>query len=217
MRGAQSGDCQSPARLLAALPRTLHAQCPGVCRQAGPACRCRLHRHRFCPGGRRIGPPPMAPECEILAPAEVAKYKAAYRELREQQAEAERQAEAAQAEALRQAAAAQAEAQRQQQIQILWQGLLRTPAGDYAQRYANQTQQEANTAMIMPYIPYLQARERFDANNQEIVRRAQQAKRDLQWLWESYYSRRIDRNSHCFTDIQSSRAHPCHPEWGHNG
>jgi len=32
------------------LPRALHAQCPGLCRQAGPPRRRRLHRHRVCSG-----------------------------------------------------------------------------------------------------------------------------------------------------------------------
>src|ERR1700746_2140402 len=46
---------------MATLPCALHAQCPGPCRQAGPACRRRLHRHGFCPGGCRNGPRPVAP------------------------------------------------------------------------------------------------------------------------------------------------------------
>ena len=40
-------------RHLAALPRPLHAQCPGACRQERPARRLRLHRHRLRPGRRR--------------------------------------------------------------------------------------------------------------------------------------------------------------------
>src|SRR6201987_4257074 len=35
---------------MATLPRALDAQCPGACRQAGPARRRRLYPHRFCPG-----------------------------------------------------------------------------------------------------------------------------------------------------------------------
>ena len=40
-------------RHLAALPRPLHAQRPGPCRQERPARRLRLHRHRLRPGRRR--------------------------------------------------------------------------------------------------------------------------------------------------------------------
>ena len=43
-------------RHLAALPRPLHAQRPGPCRQERPARRLRLHRHRLRPGRRRRPP-----------------------------------------------------------------------------------------------------------------------------------------------------------------
>jgi putative transposase len=47
--------------LLAALPGALHAQCPGLCRQAGPPRRRRLHRHRVCSGRCRSSSHPVAP------------------------------------------------------------------------------------------------------------------------------------------------------------
>src|SRR5438309_8746266 len=65
---AQGGHCQSPARLLAALPCALYAQCPGPCRKARPARRRRLYRHRFCPGRRRNGPPAMRQVADQLRP-----------------------------------------------------------------------------------------------------------------------------------------------------
>jgi len=57
--------------LLAALPRPLHAQCPGACRQERKARRLRLHRHAFAQDdaeaartqvaqGRRPAPPQAA-------------------------------------------------------------------------------------------------------------------------------------------------------------
>jgi hypothetical protein len=46
---------------LAALPGALHAQCPGLCRQAGPPRRRRLHRHRVCSGRCRSSSHSMAP------------------------------------------------------------------------------------------------------------------------------------------------------------
>jgi hypothetical protein len=126
---------------------------------------------------------PANSECKTLAPAEVAKYEAAVKALKEQKAEAERQQGEAQRQAAAAQAAAQAEAQRQQQLGRLWRDFLQTPAGDYAQRFVTQTEQEANLAMGMPYSPYLgYSRADFDANNQELVRRAQQAKADLQGL-----------------------------------
>ena len=61
-RGAQGGGRQGAARLLAALPRPLHAQCPGACRQAAAAAhRLRLDRHRLRPGRRRGRPQAVAP------------------------------------------------------------------------------------------------------------------------------------------------------------
>ena len=49
-RGHQGGRLQDLHRHLAALPRPLHAQRAGVCRQERPARRLRLHRHRLRPG-----------------------------------------------------------------------------------------------------------------------------------------------------------------------
>ena len=47
-------------RDLAALPRPLHAQCAGPCRQERTARRLRLHRHRLRPGRRRGRQSPVA-------------------------------------------------------------------------------------------------------------------------------------------------------------
>ena len=52
-RGHQGRRRQGAQRHLAALPRPLHAQRPGACRQERPARRLRLHRHRLRPGRRR--------------------------------------------------------------------------------------------------------------------------------------------------------------------
>ncbi|MGY4349780.1 transposase-like protein [Bradyrhizobium sp. GM7.3] len=68
---AQGARCQ-----LAALPRPLHAQRAGACRQERAARRLRLHRHRLCPGrrrgranpvaqGRRPAPPQAAQTCRL--------------------------------------------------------------------------------------------------------------------------------------------------------
>ena len=52
---------QGARRLLAELPRQLHAQRGGSCRQERSARRLRLHRHRLCPRRCRGGPGAMAP------------------------------------------------------------------------------------------------------------------------------------------------------------
>ena len=52
-RGHQGRRRQGAQRHLAALPRPLHAQRAGPCRQERPARRLRLHRHRLRPGRRR--------------------------------------------------------------------------------------------------------------------------------------------------------------------
>ncbi|MGF6313476.1 hypothetical protein ABIB82_007850 [Bradyrhizobium sp. i1.8.4] len=51
---------QGAQRQLAALPRALHAQRAGACRQERAACRLRLHRHRVCPGRCRGRTSPVA-------------------------------------------------------------------------------------------------------------------------------------------------------------
>ncbi len=60
-RRAQGRRRQGARRLLAALPRALHAQCPGPCRQERPPRRLGLHRHRLRPGRRRGRRQAMAP------------------------------------------------------------------------------------------------------------------------------------------------------------
>ena len=52
-QGPEGRHHPDPRRHLAALPRALHAQPAGPCRQAGPARRLRLRRHRLRPGRRR--------------------------------------------------------------------------------------------------------------------------------------------------------------------
>ena len=53
-RRHQGGGRQSDQRGLATLPRPLHAQCPGPCRQERPAGRLRFHRHRLRSGRRDV-------------------------------------------------------------------------------------------------------------------------------------------------------------------
>ena len=60
-RRFQGGRLQGPHRDLAALPRPLHAQCPGPCRQKRPTRRVGVHRNRFRPGRCRAGQGAMAP------------------------------------------------------------------------------------------------------------------------------------------------------------
>ena len=59
-RAPESRDQQGAQRVLATLPRSLHAQRPGPRRQERPARRQRLHRHRFRPRRRRSRPPSVA-------------------------------------------------------------------------------------------------------------------------------------------------------------
>ena len=70
--GIKAAVVEGPQRHLAALPRPLHAQRAGPCRQERPARRLGLHRHRLRPGRRRgrqgaVAPrrrpaPPQGPE-----------------------------------------------------------------------------------------------------------------------------------------------------------
>ena len=60
-QGAQGCRDPHPRRHMAALPRPLHAQPARPCRQAGPARRLRLRRHRLRPGGCRQRLRPVAP------------------------------------------------------------------------------------------------------------------------------------------------------------
>ena len=56
-QGPEGRHHPDPRRHLAALPRALHAQPAGPCRQAGPARRLRLRRHRLRPGTTPRPPP----------------------------------------------------------------------------------------------------------------------------------------------------------------
>ena len=60
-QGSEGRGDPYPRRHLAALPRALRPQPAGPCRQAGPARRLRLRRHRLRPGGRRQREGPVAP------------------------------------------------------------------------------------------------------------------------------------------------------------
>jgi hypothetical protein len=73
VRRAQGHQChrrQGARRLLAELPRPLHAQRAGSCRQERSARRLRFHRRRLCPrrcgGGRHAGGEGRLPEIESL-------------------------------------------------------------------------------------------------------------------------------------------------------
>ena len=71
-RGHQGRRRQGAERHLAALPRPLHAQRAGPCRQERPARRLRLHRHRLRPGRRRGRASPVA-QGRRPAPAQAAR------------------------------------------------------------------------------------------------------------------------------------------------
>ena len=60
-QGSEGRGDPDPRRHMAALPRALRPQPAGPCRQAGPARRLRLRRHRLRPGGRRQREGPVAP------------------------------------------------------------------------------------------------------------------------------------------------------------
>ena len=68
-RGPEGRDRQGAQRHLAALPRALHAQRPGACRQDAAARRLRLDRHRLRPGRCRGRPQAVAPGRRSAAPA----------------------------------------------------------------------------------------------------------------------------------------------------
>lgn len=68
-RGHQGGRLEDLHRDLAALPRPLHAQRAGPCRQKRPACRLGLHRHRLRPERCQGGKATVAPRRQALLAA----------------------------------------------------------------------------------------------------------------------------------------------------